>query len=115
MKTAFGWISISGTRYEKDVIIHADSTVSKRRKKLSKDKKAGYGHTPLSKAELDFLADEKPKVVFVGTGQSGALPITPGARSLLEKYDVVIGPTPDILPRLEEERRKKVAILHITC
>jgi len=35
-KTKFGMITISGTKYENDVIIRLDGRVEKRKKKLSK-------------------------------------------------------------------------------
>jgi hypothetical protein len=101
MKTGFGWIETGGTRYDHDIVLHTDGTVSKRRKKLSKPYKGEYGHTPLSAEELAFLAKEHPAVVYIGTGQYGDLPLTPDALVLLEPYAPVIRPTPDLLPRLE--------------
>ena len=115
MKTGFGWIEIGGIRYDHDVIIHTDGTVSKRKKKMSKSMKGEYGHTPLSEAELGFLAVEKPEVVFIGTGQYGDLPITSGAEAMLVCYLTITKPTPDLLPFVESERRNHAAILHVTC
>ena len=115
MKTGFGWIEVNGTRYEHDVIIHADGAVTKRKKKASKVYRSEYGHTPLSEGELDFLADEKPELVYIGTGQYGDLPVTPKAESVLTHYNGVVMPTPDLLPSIVAEKRRFVAILHITC
>ena len=115
MKTGFGWIETGGTRYEHDIVIHTDSTISKRRKKLSKSFKEEYGHTPLSAEELAFLEDERPTVVYIGTGQYGDLPLTPDAIALLEKYTPVVKPTPDLLSLIEQEDRKYAAVLHVTC
>jgi hypothetical protein len=115
MKTGFGWIEIGSTRYEHDIIIHADGKVSKRKKKASKDLREEYGHTPLSGAELDFLADEKPSVVYIGTGQYGNLPLTPEAKSILAPYRPVIAPTPQVLDEIGRGEKRFVAILHITC
>jgi hypothetical protein len=115
MKTEFGWIVIQGTRYEHDIIIHTDGTVSKRRKKISKPRREEYGHTPLSAEELAFLAEERPEIVYIGTGQYGDLPLTPDARALLASYEPVIGPTPELLPLLEKEQRTYAAIVHVTC
>jgi hypothetical protein len=115
MKTGFGWIETGGTRYDHDIVIHTDSTVSKRRKKLSKPRKGEYGHTPLSAEELAFLEKERPAVVYIGTGQYGDLPLTPDAITLLEPYAPVIRPTPDLLPLLEQEQRAYTAVLHVTC
>ena len=37
MKSEFGWIEIDQVRYEHDVIIHRDGSVTKRSKKKSKN------------------------------------------------------------------------------
>jgi hypothetical protein len=115
MRTGFGWIEIGGVRYDYDIVIHTDGSVTKRRKKDSKGLKEDYGHTPLSEFELGFLAKENADVVFVGTGQYGSLPITPGAGDLLASYAPVILPTGEILSLIRKEQRPYVAILHITC
>ncbi len=115
VETGFGWIRIKGTRYEHDIVIHTDGTVSKRKKKLSKPYAGEYGHTPLSAGELGFLEEERPAVVYIGTGQYGDLPLTPDAAALLGPYTPVVRPTSDILPLLEKELRKYAAVLHVTC
>ncbi len=115
MKTGFGWIKIHGSTYDYDVIIHTDGSVTKRKKKASKGMKGEYGHTPLSEMELDFIAKEKPEAVYIGTGQSGSLPITPGAESLLSDYSTIMKETPKLLEEVEREKRRFVAILHVTC
>jgi len=115
MKTGFGWIETGGTRYDHDIVIHADKSISKRKKKLSKPKKEEYGHTPLSGEELVDLLEEKPRVVYIGTGQYGDLPLTPDATEFLAPFVSVIKPTPDILPLIEQEKQRYVAVIHVTC
>jgi hypothetical protein len=115
MKTGFGWIEVGGVRYDNDIVIHTDGSVTKRRKKDSKGLKGDYGHTPLSEYELGFLEKEDPEVVYVGTGQYGSLPLTPGAREVLASYGTVIEPTGEILSSIGKEQRSYVAILHVTC
>jgi len=115
MKSEFGWIEIDKVRYEHDVIIHRDGSVTKRSKKRSKELKSTYGHTPLSDHELDVLGKEKPEIVYIGTGQYGDLPLTPDAKSVLSRFETVIRPTPEILDMLKKERRSFVAIIHVTC
>ena len=115
MKSSFGWIEIDNVRYDHDVIIYRDGSVSKRSKKKSKELKSTYGHTPLSDHELDMLEKEKPDIVYIGTGQYGDLPITPEAMTVLNRFETVILPTPDILDILEKEDRSFVAIIHVTC
>lgn len=115
MKSEFGWIKVNGVKYEKDIVLHSDGTVTKRKKKKSKDLKPIYGHTPLSERELDFLSKEKPEVVYVGTGHEAALPITPEALLILKKYETVILPTNEIIEKIDHENRKMAALIHITC
>lgn len=115
MKSRFGCIEIRGTVYEYDVVIHTDGSVSKRSKKKSKKMKDEYGHTPLSESELEFLKKEHPEVVYVGTGQFGAMPVTSPARKILEDYTTIICPTPDLIESIADERRRHSAIIHVTC
>jgi hypothetical protein len=115
LKTEFGWIEVGSVRYDHDIIIHTDRSVTKRKKKLSKDLSGSYGHTPLSHNELEFLNEEKPDVVYIGTGQYGDLPVTPAAAKVLARYESATRPTPELLPAIERETRRFVAILHVTC
>jgi len=115
MKSEFGWIEIDQVRYEHDVIIHRDGSVTKRSKKKSKELKSTYGHTPLSDQELEVVKKEKPKIVYIGTGQYGDLPITPEAERELRRFETVIRPTPEIMDMLKKEHRSFIAIIHVTC
>jgi hypothetical protein len=115
MKSEFGWIEIDKVRYEHDVIIHRDGSVTKRSKKRSKELKSTYGHTPLSDHELEVLGKEKPEIVYIGTGQYGDLPITPEAETVLSRFETIIQPTPMMLDLLKKEPRSFVAIIHVTC
>ncbi len=115
ISTGFGWIEIGGHRYGYDIVIHADGTITRRSKKLSRDRTEEFGHTPLSEEELGVLRTDRPVVVYIGTGQSGSLPVTPEAHEYLRRYDTVILPTPELVARLEQESRRYVAIIHVTC
>jgi hypothetical protein len=75
-KTGFDWIEIGGTRYEHDIVIHADGSILKRHKKFSKSLRGEYGRTPLSAEKLAFIDEEHPEAVYVGTGRYGDLPLT---------------------------------------
>jgi hypothetical protein len=115
MKNSFGSIKIFGRKYKEDIIIHVDGSITKRNKKKSRDLKPLYGHTPLSEKELDFLHEEKPEVVYVGTGYESALPITEEAQKILGEYKIFVIPTSEIVEKIEGEKRKFTAIIHITC
>ena len=64
---------------------------------------------------LAFLKNEKPEIVYIGTGQYSDLPVTDEAKEILAKYETVIQPTPEVLESMAKEHRPYVAILHITC
>ena len=115
MKSEFGWIEIDKTRYDHDVIIHTDGSITRRSKKKSKDLKNTYGHTPLSEYELEFLKSEQPEKVYIGTGQYGDLPLTHGAEIVLSRFETIIKTTPEILDLLEKDRRSYIAVIHVTC
>ncbi|MBP1929121.1 hypothetical protein J2741_001668 [Methanolinea mesophila] len=115
MKTGFGWIEIGDQVYENDIIIHSDGSITKRKKKLSKGLKDQYEHTPLSEKELGFLAEEQPGQIYIGTGQYGSLPITPDAKIILSRYQLVVLPTPEVLQEMKRSTGSYVAILHVTC
>ncbi|HMK93874.1 MAG TPA: hypothetical protein VK536_00590 [Candidatus Limnocylindrales bacterium] len=115
VESEFGWIKVNGEKYEKDIVIHSDGSISKREKKKSKGLKAQYGHTPLSELELDFLSGEKFEALYVGTGHEGALPVTPKAFEILKRHDAKILPTPEVVEKIEAEQRPFVAMIHVTC
>ena len=106
---------MTGFGYDHDVIVLLDRSVIKRSKKKSKKLKNIYGHTPLSEHEVEFLEAEEPEVVYIGTGQYGNLPVTKEAHAILNGFETVIRPTPEILELLEGENRPYVAFLHVTC
>jgi hypothetical protein len=115
IQTGFGWIKIGDITYDHDVVIHTNGTVTKRHKKKSREYKERYSHTPLSENELDILKKERPGMVYIGTGQYGNLPLTPGAKELLSNYHTLILPTPDLILKIGQNERDYLAIIHITC
>ncbi len=115
MNASFGSVEIFGHEYEEDIVLHVDGRITNRKKKKSKGFKKVYGHTPLSEKELGFLKDEKPEVVYVGTGYENGLPITEKAKKMLSKFKTSTMATPLIVDKIEREKRTMVAILHVTC
>ena len=115
MKSKYGWVEIDGIRYDHDVIMHTDRSVTKRSKKKSKKFKNLFGHTPLSDHDLRFLDNDQAHIIYIGTGQYGDLPITTEAHTILSKKEVIIRPTPDILNLLEDEQRPFAAVIHVSC
>lgn len=122
--TGFGYIIINGKKYSHDVIIAPDGNVLRRKKEISAKYKSSYGHTPLSFEELkEYVEITKPKIIIIGKGQYGALPLTPEANKLLKDLEnkgvkVLIDNTPKIINLVNEmlkTGRPFLAIIHITC
>lgn len=115
MKTRYGWVEIDHVRYDYDIVIHSDQRITKRSKKKSRKLRKEYGHTPLSEHDLAFLKKEDPKIIFIGTGQFGDMPITREAHRILSDYDTCVCPTPDVLDKIADEPRPFAAVLHVSC
>ena len=115
MSNSFGKVRLYGHKYKEDIIVHVNGKITKRKKKKSKSLKPLYGHTPLSENELEFLSEEKPKVVYIGIGYESALPITEEANKILNKYETIVLATPQIIEKVENEKRPAIAIIHVTC
>ena len=113
--SGFGWVELNEKKYPGDFIIHADGSISKRRKELSKKLTPINHHTPLGLEELSLLSGENPDIIYIGTGQKGSLPLTEDAKILLENYQVWIDITPVIIAEVLKEERKFIAIIHVTC
>ncbi|UXD21643.1 hypothetical protein IPA_06175 [Ignicoccus pacificus DSM 13166] len=117
---SFGEVIVKGKSYHHDVVIYWDGTTRKRDKEPSKKYKSLYGHTPLSREEIEKYLKEGVEVVVIGTGIYGALPIMEGAKKLLEEKGIsyVTLPSPKAIERfneLVEEGKKVLGIIHITC
>ena len=112
---SWGYLEVEGKRFDMDVVVHVDGSVTPREVELSRPYRGEFFHVPLSEDELGFLDGERPEVVIIGAGHKGMLTLTPKAREILSKYVVFEGPTENAVKRMNEESRKFVAILHSTC
>ena len=116
--TGFGYIIVNGVKYDHDIAVHVDGSVTKRKKELSKPYKKGV-HTPLAPSEIEEILDENPEIVIIGSGQYGALPILDETIKLLEEKNVkyIIEKTPKAIEEYNKlSKNKRVAgIFHVTC
>ncbi len=121
-RASFGKIVFNGVEYGHDIVV-CNGRVRRRRKELSAHMRSKYGHTPLTGDELKTYLKEcdKPEVLFVGTGVYGALPLTEDTEELLKELSqdgivIIRSVTNDeFLAKVERERRKYLAIIHVTC
>ena len=110
---AFGSIRIDGVSREYDVVIDRGE-IRKRKKKLSKQFRDAYGHTPLTtEEEIPW----KCRRLVIGTGAYGKLPIVEELKREAQrrKIELVILPTVDAIEVLKKNPEATNAILHVTC
>jgi hypothetical protein len=109
---SFGSIRIDGVTYEHDVVIDRGQ-VRKRKKKLSKEFRDAFGHTPLS---LEEEIPWKCRRLVIGTG-GGALPVMEEVKreAKRRKIELLILPTAEAIEVLKGNPKETNALLHITC
>jgi hypothetical protein len=111
-KFSFGSIRIDGVTHEHDVVIDR-GTVSKRKKKPSKQFREAYGHTPLS---VEEKIPWKCRRLVIGTG-TGALPVMKEVKleATRRKIELLVLPTTQAIEMLQQNPKETNAILHVTC
>ena len=122
IETGFGYVVIDGIRYGHDIVV-CNNSVFKRPKDLSRRYRGLFGHTPLSRRELEYIVSEICRdfeYIVIGTGQYGALPVPDDTLVLLKGLGarVVVDKTPrvvDIINDLAAPGRRILAIIHVTC
>jgi len=113
--TGFGWINVNGKRVDHDIIIRLDGTVSKRKKKLSKEL-YGTSHT-ISLAEAEYIYQEGSRGLLIGAGQFGRVRLSQEAAGFFKEKGcpVTILPTPQAVKVWNESQDKILGLFHITC
>jgi hypothetical protein len=111
-KFSFGSIRIDGVTHEHDVVIDR-GTVSKRKKKPSKQFREAYGHTPLS---VEEKIPWKCRRLVIVTG-TGALPVMKEVKleATRRKIELLVLPTTQAIEMLQQNPKETNAILHVTC
>jgi len=111
----FGCITIDGDEYEVDVLIRLDGTVTKRKKKLSKEI-YGTSHT-ISLPEMKYTYEKEAQYLIIGSGQYGMVQLSDEAAEYLEGTDcqVELLPTPQAIKAWNKAKGRVIGLFHITC
>jgi len=111
----FGHITISGRRYDHDVVIRLDGTIEKRKKKLSKAK-YGTSHT-ISLDEAKFIFEDGAEELIIGTGQTGYVELSDEAKTFLDRKgcNVQLNPTPVSINIWNHHNGNTIGLFHVTC
>jgi len=113
--TNFGCITISGVKYEHDVVIRLDGGIEKRKKKLSK---AIYGTSHiLSLEEAMHVFEGGAKRLIIGAGQMGNVKLSDQAESFFreKRCQVSIIPTPKAIEEWNVSKGAVIGLFHVTC
>jgi len=112
-KCRFGRLKVDGAKYTQDVVLDR-GRLRKRKKKLSREFREQFGHTPVS------LKEEIPwecRRLVIGTGMQGRLPVMDEVRAEAQRrgVELVVCPTAQAVRVLEQDPADTNAILHVTC
>ena len=110
----FGRITIDGVVYDHDVVIESGE-IRKRKKGPSKPRRGEFGHTPLTAEERLPWSGKR---LWIGTGASGALPITDEVRREAHRrgVELLVETTPQLVERINRGVPAGTGlVLHITC
>ncbi len=111
----FGEITVGRKTYTHDVCILVDGRVKKRKKSVAREE-YHTAHT-LGPKELERVCQGGPEVLFVGTGESGAVKLNEEAQRYLSQRSIQCKamPTPQVIEAYNKSAKRKAALIHVTC
>ena len=106
----FGWLKIDEEEYNHDVLVGKEEVLEWWRDE---------GHKVCEK-DLSKALSTRPEFIVIGTGASGMMEVPETIRSSMKSKGIklIIKQTKEALleyNRLEQEGKKVVALLHLTC
>ena len=113
--TSFGSITVEGKTYDHDIVIRLTGEVKKRKKRLSKEE-TGSSHR-VSREEAERIYREGAARAIIGSGQYGALTLSPEALAWFHRRECVVDiePTPQAIAAWNAAEGDVVAMFHVTC
>jgi hypothetical protein len=114
-KTKFGLITVSGKKYENDILIRLNGNVEKRKKKLSKEV-FGTSHM-ISLAEAEHVYQDGAENLIIGSGHSGMVNLSDEAIEFFKQKhcQVELLPTPEAIHQWNKTKGQIIGLFHITC
>jgi len=111
----FGAVVVGDDAYSEDIVIPVSGKV-KKRKKAKVKKLYGSSHV-VGPEEVRRVCKGGPEVLFIGTGHSGLLEVTEEARRYLSERSIECRalPTPELPDAYNNSRKRKAALIHVTC
>ncbi|NQT38274.1 MAG: ROK family protein [Planctomycetes bacterium] len=111
----FGEITVDKEVLDYDIYIPVSGQVKRRKKKLAK-KHHGSSHV-IGPKEIDRICRGGPEVLFIGTGQTDQVHLTEEAQQFLDQRAIRCQtmPTAEVVEAYNDSKRRKAALVHVTC
>jgi glucokinase len=109
---ADGRLAVGDDAWDRDVYVNVAGKSKKRKKSLTN----GEPHE-IGPAELEKVCRGGPEVLFVGTGDSGAVALSPAAAAYLEDRGIEcrLLPTREAVEAYNASRRRRAGLFHVGC
>jgi len=113
--TGFGWVKYNDKIYQYDIMITVSGEVIPRNDEEIK-RKYGTPHA-IDASEINFLLQQKPRAIVIGTGQVGMARLTKDANTAILKSTarIIEGASPAACKKFDALTGPKAAIIHVTC
>jgi len=110
-----GEIAVADKTYKCDLYIPVNGKAKKRDEIPAQDL-AGFPHV-VGSMELEIVCKGGPAILIIGAGKSPHLELTEDARRFLELRSIKLEilPNPKALDAYNKSKRRKAALIHVTC
>ena len=113
--TGFGYISVDGSKIERDIVIRLSGKIKKRNKRLSE---TIYGTSHIvSLEEAKHVYQDGAERLIIGSGQEGRLKLSTKAVEYFKKKEckVNLQPTSKAIKYWEKAKGAVIGLFHVTC
>ncbi|MEE8452516.1 MAG: ROK family protein [Thermoguttaceae bacterium] len=115
IRPKFGEVTIGRKTYGHDIYIPVSGKIKKRDKTLARQL-YGSSHT-IGPKELEKVCRGGPEVLFIAAGHSGQVTLNEEAQRFLDQRAIKceVLPTPEAVETYNNSKRRKAALIHVTC
>jgi glucokinase len=114
-RTRSGKITVGKEKYSHDVYVLVGGKVKQRDEERAKEL-YGSAYT-IGPKELEKVCQGGPEVLFIGTGKAGRIELTEDAHRFLNQRSILceMMPTARAIEGYNGSKRRKAALIHVTC
>lgn len=111
----FGEVTVDDETLDYDIVVRANGTVKRRKKKLSREVH-GTSHE-LSEAEVQWVCRKRTDRLIIGAGHHGQVTLSREATKWLKAMGIAVEllPTPEAAQAFNNTSGPKALLLHVSC